>query len=227
MITRGGRKLLSKYRIVAGEPFIYFIVGDTLYIQRLLLAILPLYKSPFSLRFYQGSAFNYARFYSCLESASLYIYSTIAYPRQLGFQEQSQYQLNLLGNYTRAYRQPRYRGPRYTSSLEDFRVLEQPSTIYSALYSVICSFYLSVFGPLYPNPFLILNPLFSISLATRVVVLVVSIGEQQERVNYRPEYSGNQQSGQQRRQQYNELETSTCIELLAIYRATCRILFRG
>ena len=135
MTIKGGRKFLSKYRIVAGKPLIYFITGDTLYIRQLLLAALLFYKSPYSLYLYQGSAFNYACFYSYLESTSLYIYSAIAYPRQLGFQEQSQYQLNLLGNYTRAYRQPRYRGPRYTSFLEDFRVFKQPFTIYSSLYS--------------------------------------------------------------------------------------------
>ena len=192
MTIRGGRKLLSKYRIAIGKPLIYFFVGDTLYIRRLLLAILLLRESPYSLRLRQGNTFNYARFYSYLENASLYIYSVIAYSRQLGFQEWSQYRLNFLGNYTRAYRQPRYRGPRYISSLEDFKVLEQPSTIYSALYSIACSFYLSILGPLYLNLFLILNPLFSAPLATRVVVLVVSIGEQQERANYRPEYSSNQ-----------------------------------
>ena len=191
MTTRGGRKLPSKYRIVAGEPLIYFFVGDTLYTQRLLLAILLLCKSLYSLYLRQGSAFNYTYFHSCLENAFLYIYSAITYPRQLGFQKQSQYRLNLHRNYTRAYRQPRYRGPGYTSSLEDFRVLEQPSTIYSALYSVTCSFYLSTLGPLYPNLFLILNLLFGAPLATRVVMLVVSIGKQQERVNYRPEYSSN------------------------------------
>ena len=192
MTTRGNRKLLSKYRIAISKLLIYFIIGNTLYIQRLLLTILLLYKSPYSLRLYQGSAFNYTRFYSYLESASLYIYSAIAYPRQLGFQERSQYQLNLYRNYTRAYRQPRYRGPRYTSSLEDFRVFEQPSTIYSALYSITCSFYLSIFRPLYPNLFLILNLLFDAPLATKAIVLVVSIGKQQERANYRPKYSNNQ-----------------------------------
>ena len=227
MTTRGGRKLLFKYRITIGEPLVYFFTGDTLYIQRLLLAILPLCESPYSLCLYQGSTLNYIRFHSCLESASLYIYSTIIYPRQLGFQEWSLYQLNLLGNYTRACRWPRYRGPGYTSSLEDFRVLEQPSTIYSTLYSVVCSFYLSTFRPLYPNLFLILNLLFSTFLAIRAVVLVVSIGEQQEQVNYRPEYSSNQQSSQQRRQQYNKLEMSIYIELLATCRAACRLLFRG
>ena len=226
MTTRGGRKLPSKYKIAIGELLIYFIIGDTLYIRRLLLAILLLRESPYSLRFYQSNALNYTRFYSYLESASLYIYSAITYPRQLGFQEWSQYQLNLLENYTRAYRWPRYGGPGYTSFLEDFRVLEQLSTIYSALYNITYSFYLSTFGPLYLNLFFILNPLFGAPLATGVVVLVVSIGKQQEQVNYRPEYSSNQQSGQQRRQQHNKLEISTYIELLATYRATCRILLR-
>ena len=227
MTTRGSRKLLSKYRIAIGELLTYFFIGDILYIQQLLLATLLLCESPYSLYLRQGNTLNYTCFYSYLESASLYIYSAIAYPRQLGFQERSQYRLNLLGNYTRAYRQPRYRGPGYTSFLEDFRVLKQPSTIYSALYSITYSFYLSVFRPLYLNLFLILNPLFDVPLATRVVVLVVSIREQQERANYRPEYNGNQQSSQQRQQQCNKLEISTYIELLATYKATYRILFRG
>ena len=86
MTIRGSRKLLSKYRIAIGELLIYFIVGDTLYIQRLLLATFLLRESLYSLHLYQGSTFNYTYFYSYLESAFLYIYSAIVYPRQLSFQ---------------------------------------------------------------------------------------------------------------------------------------------